>query len=128
MQKATPVPPPTTPRSNIIEVDMTRTYGYIASLGFSVAMTSIVTFSLWRKVRVLEERGEAMRDFVAKLINTTECGELAYQRLLDEFEPEEDADEADDDLPVNWDEDDDEEEEFKPPVIRRRARDIIPNV
>ena len=127
-QKATKVTPPRPvdmpePDGEIVDVDMTTMY--TATIGLSIASLA-TTYTIWilrRKIRKIEEDAEALRAYITSLVNGTECGQVAYQRIVDAAEAEEStADVSEDFHPYP------EQEEFDEPcnTPRRRARDVRP--
>lgn len=96
-QKATPVRPPVH-EPEIVDVDMTNVYTALGLLTFTASALGISTVLLWRKTRRNEEYLEAMREYVSRLVNETQCGHTAYRTLIDEIE-------EDDEPPVDWSED-----------------------
>lgn len=96
-QKATPIRPPAY-ESEIVDVNMTSVYTTLGLLTFSTVTLGVSTALLWRKTRRNEEYLEAMREYVSRLVNETECGHTAYRTLIDEIETE-------DEPPVDWSED-----------------------
>lgn len=95
--KATPVHPPVAPEVDVIDVDMTHVYTILGVLSVSTVALSASTAWLWKKTRKNEEYLEAMREYVSRLVNETECGQTAYATLLDEIDTDE--------PPVDWSED-----------------------
>lgn len=87
IQRAKPVYPPA-PQQDIIEVDMTTTYVMLGLLGVGVAGLGASNFYLWRKTKKNGEYLEALREYVSRLVNETECGAMAYETLIDDFESE----------------------------------------
>jgi hypothetical protein len=127
-QKAAKVYPPVLdPEPGIIEVNMTTVYTTLGLLTATTAGLSITTAYLWRKTRRNEEYLEAIREYVSRLVTETKCGNMAYTSIVDGAAEEDALEDT-----VDWSDEvgvyPEEEEEATEKVIRRRARDIRPNV
>lgn len=146
-QKATPVQPPSDfkmPSAELRVVEVNMTYYYYTAVGLTLSTLGLGGFStyLWRRLKRQEEYMEAIREYVSRLVNETNCGKSAYVSLLDEIEEveqelverkESDADslsfedeEVDRNLSLFDIADSPTDEKSKP--VLRRARDIKPNI
>ena len=100
LKKATPVLPPEALKldtDGMVDIDMTNYYrGMWAMAITSVALTAGVSY-LWRKVKRQDEYLEAIREYISRSVNETQCGKLAYVSLLEDM-----GDKDDVDYPVNW--------------------------
>lgn len=67
-----------------VEVDMTKHHLALVGLTAASVGLSATTAFLWRKVRKQEEHMEAVREYVSRLINETNCGRLAYDTFLED--------------------------------------------
>lgn len=109
---------------DVIDVDMTK-YHY-AMVAMSVTTTGLAgaTGYLWYRLRRNEQYMEALKEYISRLVST-DCGKEAYETFLDDVE-DEPADEEIADLSQ------DEPIPYMPtepkPVLRKRARDVQPNV
>lgn len=82
-QKATPIHPPIIdPNLAIVDVDMTRVYWGLYTLGFTATTLAVSNVWLWRKHIKNEQYMEAMKEFVSRMVKT-DCGSEAYNTLLD---------------------------------------------
>lgn len=128
-QKATPVRPPVVAEPDVIEVNMTTTYVTMGILSAATIGLTAVSARLWRRVREVERDVETLRAYTHRLVADTECGQVAYQNIVDAAEAEERgesiADVSDDFNPYPEEEIHTTDE----PIVRvRRARDVRPNV
>lgn len=127
IQKATPIRPPAPViEDTIVEVNMTSVYTTLGLLTVTTAGLSLSTAYLWRKVRRQQEDTEALAEFVNRLVNDTECGEVAYKNIVDRAAQEDTVDWSDEVSPYP-EEEEESTEEVQERVIRR-ARSITPNI
>jgi hypothetical protein len=97
-EKATPIRPPM-PESATVEVNMTAYVATTAALSVATAGLTAATVFLWRKTKRNTELLEAMGDYVAKLVNETDCGSTAYKLLVDGVREEDVVDFSEDHAP-----------------------------
>lgn len=103
--KAKPVLPPEELDTSGSAVEVNMTTYYLTNIALSAATVGLgaATAYLWRKVRKQDEHMEAVREYLSRLINETNCGKEAYVTFLVDEDLEETVNWANEREPVDED-------------------------